>query len=398
MGTAKGANMKMCVRPATLAFGLMALLSLASCSRKESQSGRAATLTPEGQTAPTLEVTRVISQKLQATVLLPAELVPYEQVEVYSKVTGFVKWIKVDRGSRVKKGELIAELDAPELVAQRAEAESKYQSAESQLAAAKAKLGADEGTYRRLNAAAKTAGVVAPNDLDIAEKAVESDKANVTALEKTAQAAQESLRAVGQLESYLEITAPFDGEITTRYVHPGSLVGPAGGPGAVTPIVRVETITRGRLVIPVPEYDVAGVPEGAEVAFTVPAFPGKVFHAPIARISHSVDVKTRTMPIELDVRDPGAELVPGSFSEVEWPLRRTYPTLFVPVSAVGTNLERTFVVRIRDGKAEWVDVKTGATMEGRIEVFGDLRPGDMVAVRGTDELRPGTAVVPHSAN
>ena len=398
MGTAKGANMKMCVRPATLAFGLMALLSLASCSRKESQSGRAATLTPEGQTAPTLEVTRVISQKLQATVLLPAELVPYEQVEVYSKVTGFVKWIKVDRGSRVKKGELIAELDAPELVAQRAEAESKYQSAESQLAAAKARLGADEGTYQRLNAAAKTAGVVAPNDLDIAEKAVESDKANVAALEKTAQAAQESLRAVGQLESYLEITAPFDGEITTRYVHPGSLVGPTGGPGAVTPIVRVETITRGRLVIPVPEYDVAGVPEGAEVAFTVPAFPGKVFHAPIARISHSVDVKTRTMPIELDVRDPGAELVPGSFSEVEWPLRRTYPTLFVPVSAVGTNLERTFVVRIRDGKAEWVDVKTGATMEGRIEVFGDLRPGDMVAVRGTDELRPGTAVVPHSAN
>ncbi|PYV31210.1 MAG: efflux RND transporter periplasmic adaptor subunit [Acidobacteria bacterium] len=390
--------MKMCVRPATLAFALITSLSLASCSREENQSGRAASLSPEGQTAPTVEVTRVISEKLQATVLLPAELVPYEQVEVYSKVTGFVKWIKVDRGSRVKKGELIAELDAPELVAQRAEADSKYQSAESQLAAAKARLAADEGTYQRLNAAARTAGVVAPNDLDIAEKAVESDQGNVSALEKTAQAAQESLRAVGQLESYLDITAPFDGEITTRFVHPGALVGPAGGPGAVTPIVRVETITRGRLVVPVPEYDVAGVPEGAEVAFTVPAFPGKVFHAPIARISHSVDVKTRTMPIELDVRDPGAELVPGSFSEVEWPLRRTYPTLFVPASAVATNLERTFVVRIRNGMTEWVDVKPGATMQGRIEVFGDLRPGDMVAIRGTDELRPGTAVVPHSNN
>ena len=390
--------MKMCVRPATLAFALITSLSLASCSREENQSGRAASLSPEGQTAPTVEVTRVISEKLQATVLLPAELVPYEQVEVYSKVTGFVKWIKVDRGSRVKKGELIAELDAPELVAQRAEADSKYQSAESQLAAAKARLAADEGTYQRLNAAARTAGVVAPNDLDIAEKAVESDQGNVSALEKTAQAAQESLRAVGQLESYLDITAPFDGEITTRFVHPGALVGPAGGPGAVTPIVRVETITRGRLVVPVPEYDVAGVPEGAEVAFTVPAFPGKVFHAPIARISHSVDVKTRTMPIELDVRDPGAELVPGSFSEVEWPLRRTYTTLFVPASAVATNLERTFVVRIRNGMTEWVDVKPGATMQGRIEVFGDLRPGDMVAIRGTDELRPGTAVVPHSNN
>src|SRR5213593_1450678 len=208
--------MKMCVRLATLAFALITSLSLASCSREENQSGRAASLSPEGQTAPTVEVTRVISEKLQATVLLPAELVPYEQVEVYSKVTGFVKWIKVDRGSRVKKGELIAELDAPELVAQ--------------LAAAKARLAADEGTYQRLNAAARTAGVVAPNDLDIAEKAVESDQGNVSALEKTAQAAQESLRAVGQLESYLDITAPFDGEITTRFVHPGALVGPAGGP------------------------------------------------------------------------------------------------------------------------------------------------------------------------
>jgi membrane fusion protein, multidrug efflux system len=409
--------MKMCGRPATfqrggagrtcpersegmhaLLLAMIVSLSLVSCSREDSQPVRAANLSPERQAAPTVEVTRVISEKLQATLLLPAELLPYEQVDVYSKVTGFVKWIKVDRGSRVKKGELIARLDAPELIAQRAEAELKYQSAESQKASAQAKLAADESTYQRLNAAAKTPGVVAPNDLEVAEQTVQSDRASVAAFEKTAQAVQESLRAVAQLESYLDIAAPFDGEITTRYVHPGALVGPAGGPGAVTPIVRVETITRHRLVVPVPENDVAGVPEGFEVAFTVPSFPGKVFHAPITRISHSVDVKTRTMPIELDVRDPAAELVPGSFSQVEWPLRRTYPTLFVPASAIATNLERTFIVRIHEGKAEWVDVKTGATMENRIEVFGDLHPGDMVAVRGTDELRPGTAVVPHSSN
>src|SRR5579859_4500558 len=180
-----------------------------------------------------------------------------------------------------------------------------------------------------MKAAAMTPGVVAQNDLDIAQKAVQADQANAAAFGKSATAAQDALHAVAQLEAYLNIVAPFDGQVTTRYVHPGALVGPAGGPGAMMPIVRVETLTRLRLVVPVPENDVAGVPEGTNVSFTVPSFPGRAFHAPIARISHSIDIKTRTMPVEMDVRDPQAELVPGTFCEVEWPLHRTYPTLFV---------------------------------------------------------------------
>jgi len=345
-----------------------------------------------------VEVTRVVSQKLNTTVRLPAQLVPYEVVDVFPKVTGFVKWIKVDRGSRVKAGEQIAQLEAPELEAQRAEAESKYQSAESQLAAAQARLAADQATYRRMNAASKTPGVVAMNDLNVAEKTAESDQANVTASEKSAKAAQDALRAIAQLEAYLAIRAPFDGEVTTRYVHPGALVGPAGGPGAMTPIVQIQTLTRHRLVVPVPEYDAAGVPEGTEVSFSVPSFPGKTFQAPIARISRAVDVKTRTMPVELDVRDPQARLDPGTFSEVNWPVRRAYPTLFVPASAVASDLERTFVIRVRDDRTEWVDVKTGAASGSLIEVFGGLTAADQVVVRGTDQLRAGTAVVARLAS
>ena len=91
----------------------------------------------------------------------------------------------------------------------------------------------------------------------------------------------------------------------------------------------------------------------------MPSFPGRTFKAPIARISHGVDTKTRTMPVELDVSDPHMELVPGTFCNVEWPLRRNYPTLFVPVSAVASDLQRTFVIRVRENKTEWIDVKTG---------------------------------------
>jgi membrane fusion protein, multidrug efflux system len=377
-------------------LGVVALLSLAallvdatSCSRDASHTASAATQPP-----PQVEVTTVKSQKLNTTERLPAELVPYESVDIYAKETGFVKSIRVDRGSKVKQGEVMAELEAPELVAQRAQANAAYQSSESQLAAAQAKLAADQGTYEHMNSAAKVPGVVAPNDLDIAQKTVQSDTANVAALQKTAEAAQENLKAVAQLESYLKITAPFDGQVTTRYVHPGTLVGPTGGSGAMKPLLRVETTTRHRLVVPVPENDVAGVPDGTMVTFTVPSFPGKTFHAPIARISHEVDMKTRTMPVELDVNDPRAELVPGTFSEVEWPIQRTYPTLLVPASAVASDLQRSFVIRVSQNRTEWVDVTTGVRAGNLIEVFGRLHEGDEVAARGTDQLRSGTEVSP----
>ncbi|HUI43399.1 MAG TPA: efflux RND transporter periplasmic adaptor subunit [Terriglobia bacterium] len=385
---------------AALALGaLLAVCVISgSCSRTSNGAERSGAVSGQPRALPEVEVTRVISQKLSATVRLPAQLTPYEVVEVYPKVTGFLKWIKVDRGSRVKDGEPIAQLEAPELVAQRAEAESKFESAESQLAAAQAKLSADQATYQRMRGAAKTPGVVAPNDLEVAQKTAQSDQATVSAAEKTAQAARAASDSIAQLQAYLNITAPFDGQVTTRYVHPGALVGPQGGSGAMTPIVQIQTVTRHRLVVPVPEYDAAGIPEGMEVNFTVPSFPGKVFRAPIARISHAVDVKTRTMPVELDVTDPHAELDPGTFCEVEWPVRRAYATLFVPASAVATDLERSFVIRIRDGHAEWVDVKTGAVSGNRIEVFGDLKEEDEVATRGTDQLRSGAEVNPRFAS
>ena len=138
----------------------------------------------------------------------------------------------------------------------------------------------------------------------------------------------------------------------------------------------------------------AGVSEGAKVEFTVPAFPGRTFAGTIARVSHELEVKTRAMPVELDVPNAAGELAPGTYAEVQWPVRRKYPTLFVPASSVATTLERVFVVRIQNGKAEWVDVKTGANSGKLIEVFGDLHEGDVVALRGTDELRPGTSLKP----
>lgn len=367
---------------------------LTSCGKDDASSAKAAT--PE--TTQKVQATKVVAQKLALTVHLPGEIEPYEVVAVFPKVIGFVKSISVDRGSHVRAGQRIAQLEAPELIAQRSEAQSKLQAAQAQLAAAEAKVASDEGTYEHLKAAAATPGVVAGNDLFVAQKSLDADRAQLKAQQDNVNATQQALEAVAQTEAYLQVKAPFDGVVTERNVHPGALVGPAGVPGVAVPMLRIETLSRLRVVVPVPETYVAGVPEGTKVEFNVPAFPGRTFSGKIARIAHSVDEKTRTMPVELEVANMKGELSPGTFSDVLWPVRRSYPTLFVPTTSVANTLERVFVVRLSQGKSEWVDVKTGTTADKMTEVFGDLHEGDLVAVRGTDELRPGSPVSPQQTS
>lgn len=342
--------------------------------------------------AQSVEVVPVASQKLATVFTLPAELVPFQSVDIYPKVTGFLDIIRVDRGSRVRKGELIIRLSAPELVAQRAQAESALRAAEAQLTTAQAKLSSDKGTYLHLASAAKTPGVVAENDLMVASQTASADQGQVQSAENNVGAARDALRSVAQLESYLKIYAPFDGTVTTRNLHPGALVGPASGQSGSLPIVQIVDIGHLRLTVPVPEAYVGEMQVGQQVAFTVPAHPGQTFHAPIARISHDVELNTRTMPVELDVRSADGRLSPGSFSSVQWPVRRAVPTMFVPVSAVTNDQQRTFVERVSNGKVEWVDVVTGLGVNGNIEVFGDLKPGDEVIRNATDAIRPGQQV------
>ncbi len=369
---------------------LLLSMGLYGCgSRGAAQTEKAAP--PAGP--PTVDVVRVLQQPLDVTLSMPGQLDPYESVAIYPKVTGFVKAIVVDRGSRVRRGELLAELEAPELVAQRAEAQSKVQAAEAQLAAVRSKADADASTYDRLKAASATPGVVAGNDLNIAEKALDAGRSEVAAAEQTAEAARQALASVTQMEAYLRVTAPFDGVVTERNVHPGALVGPNSGPAGSAPILRVVTENRLRLVVPVPEAYIAGVNTGATVSFTVPAYPGRTFTGTIARIAHNIDVRTRTMAVELDVTNRNDELVPGTFCQIRWPIHRPEPSLFVPSASVASTTDRTFVVRIRDGKTDWIDVKTGLTSGTLTEVFGDLRPGDEVAARGTDEIKAGTQVL-----
>lgn len=371
---------------------IMMVMTVVSCRSDRYGSTPSSAAAPAGP--PAIDIVRVVEQPLDVQLSLPGELTAFQTVAVFPRVTGFVKSISVDRGSIVRSGEVLIVLEAPELVAQRLEAESKLQALEAQLAVARAKADADKSTFERLKNASSSPGVVAGNDVVVADKAAEASQNQVVAALQSVDAARQALNAVRDMEGYLRVTAPFNGVVTERNVHPGALVGPSSGTGAPAPLLRVVENNRLRVVVPVPEAYTSDLKTGTEIGFAVAAYPGQTFSGKVARIAQAVDVSTRTMAVELDVTNRDGRLAPGTFCQVRWPVHRSRPSLFVPSASVASTTDRTFVVRIRGGKTEWVDIRTGLTSGPLVEVFGELRAGDEVAARGTDELQPGTDVQP----
>jgi len=359
------------------------------------------------------ELVAVVSKPVFRTIAIPGEIHPFLNVALRARVSGYVERVLADRGSVVKDGQLLVELSAPEMKAQIAEAESKVQvvdgdrvqaeaklvSMQSTLASLEATLAASQATYDRLKIASETPGVVSGNELDIALRTVEAQRASIDAQKGSIQAqratiesirngkaaAEAALRALKEMESYLRVTAPFDGVVTERIVHPGALV----GPGSNEPLLILQQISRLRVTVAVPEENVGAMAKGAKVVFQVPAYPDRNFSGTIARRAQALDQKTRTMAVELDVMNPDQALAPGMYATVKWPVQRAQPALYVPRTSVVVTTERTFVIREKGGKAEWVNVTRGAADGDLVEVIGPLQAGDKVVKRANDELREG---------
>lgn len=333
-----------------------------------------------------IQLARVVAKRVERTTELPGEFYPFLSVQLHAKVPGYVEKVLVDRGSFVKEGELLIQLSAPEMMARIAQAQAQLTSAEADQAQAEAQLTAAQSTFTRTQEAAKTPGAIAENDIVQAKQQVEAAQALAGSRQRTVEALKANLKAQQDLASYLRVTAPFDGVISTRYVHPGALV----GPGSDVPLLQLDQISHLRLTVAVPEADVSGLVKGAKADFKVAAYPDRTFSGVIARPSYAVDMKTRTMPVELDVMNPQHLLAPGMYPSVMWPVERPRASLLVPSTSIVTTTERVFVIRNDNGRAQWVDVRRGPAVGNLVEVFGDLRAGDEIVERATDELRDGS--------
>src|SRR5215472_8121411 len=295
--------------------------------------------------AQTTGIVPIVSKPVSRTIDLPGEFQPFQSVSLHAKVRGYVERVLVDRGSAVMRGQLLVELSAPEMKATIVEAEAKAQAAEAERLQAEAALAAAQSTYDRLKKAAETPGAIAGNELIQAQKQVEAAQAVVQSKRLSAEAVKAAVQAQKDLETYLQITAPFDGVVTERLVHPGALA----GPGADPVLLVLQEISHLRLVVAVPEQNTGGIAPGARAEFRVPAYPDRVYSGTVARLAHALKETTRTMAVELDVINRDGSLSPGMYPTVKWPVRRAYPSLWAPLTSVVTTSERTFVIRDNNG-------------------------------------------------
>ena len=386
-------------------FAAVLAASLTGCAG--GQKVRAGTDIPD---AVSVGVTKVGRKTLERRLTVSSELVPYQEVDVYAKEAGYVRDLLVDYGSRVKKGQVMAVLEIPELEVQLQQDDAAIRNASDQMSHAEHELGRVEAQHKvlhlqfdRLNGVAKSRpGLVAQQEVDdaqgkdlAAEAQVEATKSNLQAAQSQLQAAQAKKEHDRVLFDYSKITAPFTGVVTQRYANLGTLLqaGTSSSTQAM-PLVRISQDDLFRLVIPVPEsyvrYIRIGDPVDVRVSSLNRAFPGKV-----TRFSVDVKEDTRTMHTEVEMRNPEHVLLPGLYAEATITLERRPDAIAVPLQAVNHEGDQTNVYVVSpDGKIEDRKVMIGIQTATDAEVVSGLHEGDLAVVSDRSGLRPSEAVHP----
>lgn len=353
-------------------FSLPAVL-LSSCGHSSEEKKESATEEVAAVSAISLE-----KGKLASSLQIPGELVAFQQVDIYAKVSSFVRKLYVDVGSEVSQGQLLASMEAPEITSQLSGAESRLKSQEAVYLASKA-------NYDRLYETSLTPGTVSKNDLDMAQAREKSDKAQL-------ESAKAAFQEITNNRNYLEIRAPFSGIVSARNVSAGAYVGPTGK-GSEFPIFTLQEQKKLRLVISVPEAYTSYLGANSEVNFTVKAYTGKNFTAKVNRLSGVMDTRLRSQRIEMDVVNNDKKLMPGMIAEVKIPMNTSDSAFIVPKTAVVNSTVNVFVIRVVNGKGERAIVQTGRESDGMIEIFGkDLNAGDTVVAVGSEEIRDGAEI------
>ena len=346
----------------SIGLSLVLILLTVSCKHKKS------TEQTSSQKVDTVKVFVLNKEPISKIISLPAELIPWERSELNVKVTGYVREINVDIGDKVKKNQVLAVLDAPEFI-------SNYAKSSAELLMADAKYRSSLDNFNRVRQAAAEKGVISDSELENAKNQMLSDSSALNA-------AKSGANAYAQLRNYLTIRAPFDGVITQRQVDAGALVSIGS-----KPLLVIENINRLKLRIAVPE-NYTGSLKASEVNFTVNAIPNESFKAIFLRRSNKIEATTRTEIWEYEYYNRSGSLKSGMFADVILKLQRSDSAFAIPYTALVTNLERNFVIRIRDNKTEWVDVKNGMSLSDRIEIFGSLEEGDLLVLKANDEIKP----------
>ena len=340
-------------------------------------------------------VVRAVRENLQTDFTLQGEFIPYQDIMVHAKVSGYVSMIKVDIGDRVKQGELLATLEIPELQDNINKAKASLSATEQEIDKAQADYSNLDQIYQRLADVAKAhPTLVAQQDLDTAKSKEVAALGALGAAQQHRDEAQAELGRLNTLAAYENITAPFDGIITNRFADLGSLI--QAGTSSDTqslPLVQLAQDSLLRLRFPVPEAQTPLIENGKKVEITVPALD-RTFIGRIIRYAWLINRSTRTMTTEVDVENPQGVIKAGMYAYVKLPLRVANQALAVPLQALTIGDSPTVLVLAKDGRLEERKVKVGIRTADKAEVVSGLEEGDPVVVGNRADLEAGEKVKP----
>lgn len=371
-------------------------------------SAPSGTVRAEGVTSRVVSVDRVTRQDLGRTLELPAEFRPYQEVDLHAKVAGFVKAIYVDVGDHVRQGQRIADLEAPEMMQEAAQAEAALKRAQVDVEHARADLARAEAqqhirkvAFDRISAVVKARpNLMAQQDVDDANDRLQEADAQLAASKAAVGAAEEQVRSAAAVRdrdtallTYLHIVAPFSGVITKRLADPGAMI-PAGTASSsqAMPVVQLSQVDHLRMVLPVPESVVPSINIDAPVEVRVDALK-RVFQGRISRYTGKLDTATRTMQTEVDLPNPGNVIKAGMFGYATIALEQRTEALTIPVQALaGRSAPVKVLVVGPDQTLQERQIDLGLETPSRVEVTSGLKEGEMVVVGARGDLRAGLRV------
>jgi RND family efflux transporter MFP subunit len=355
----------------------------------------------EATTLPTVTITVAARAASAVDLTLPGNIQAITEAAVLARAEGYLVKRYSDIGDRVRAGQLLAELDTPDLDQQVMQAQAALQQTSAALAQAKAALEQAKATAQLADVTAKrnttlvSRGVLSKQEGDQSDSTLLAQTANVTASEANISAAQQNvsaneanLRRLLDLQAYKKVRAPFDGVITLRNIDTGSLIS-----NGSTLLFRIAQTNLLRIFVNVPQSEFSSFRVGMPADITVSELPGRIFPGKVARLSGALDTNTRTLLTEVEVPNVQDTLLPGMYAQVHFSIVRTQPPIVVPGDTIVTRASGPMVAIVdSDDIVHFLPIRLGRDFGTNVEVLGGLEVGQRVIVNPTDDVRPGIKV------
>jgi membrane fusion protein (multidrug efflux system) len=337
---------------------------------------------------PRVQVARVQRASAGAPVVLPGTVQPLQETAMYARANGYVRKWYVDIGAPVKKGQVLADLDLPDVDEELRQARAAERQAEAAVAQAKSQLGFARATNDRFTALVST-GVVSQQLTDQYSSEYEVQRANLEAANAAVGSAMANVHRVEDLRAYGTVAAPFDGVVTMRAAEIGQLV-VSGAQGAALYKVAEDNVVR--VFVNVPQLFAAGIVPGMDAPANIREAAGRVFHGKVSRTSRELDTATRALLVEVDIPNPDGALVSGMYAKVSFDVKRQDAPLFVPATAALIDSSGTRVVVVRDGEVRWQKVEIAGDLGDRLAIATGVDEGDAVILSPSARLTEGQRV------